>query len=46
MRVKVGEALKCTVGNSSYFHLLKRLFMHCWIKRKYFTVGKYHNPEI
>lgn len=29
MRVKVGKALKCTVGNSSYFHLLQRLFMHC-----------------
>lgn len=34
MRVKVGEALKCTVGNSSYFHLLQRLFMHCGRKRK------------
>lgn len=42
MRVKVGEALKCTMGNSSYFHLLQRLFMHCGRKRKknYLTVGK------
>lgn len=35
VRVKICQPLQCTVGNSSYFYFLERLFVNCKEKEEF-----------